>query len=125
VGNVDALEGDSMTPELISHFFLRLYAKDYLNAEDSDAVIQLMTNKEFSNGLVSPLPQTVAVSHKFGERAFDDSNSKQLHDCGIVYAPEKPYILCVMTKGTDFDAESAAIRHISGTVYTEVMHGHL
>jgi len=27
----------------------------------------------------------------------------QLHDCGIVYYPETPYLLCVMTKGWNFE----------------------
>ncbi len=60
------------------------------------------------------------VAHKFGERSFLDKKTKQLHDCGIVYHPAKPYVLCVMTRGDDFDKLSAVLRSVSALVYQEV-----
>jgi hypothetical protein len=43
-----------------------------------------------------------------------------MHDCGIVYYPERPYFLCVMTKGYEFKRLAAVIRVMSRAVYREV-----
>ena len=45
---------------------------------------------------------------------------KQLHDCGIVYYPKHPYLLCVMTRGDSFEYLDDTIRDISHLVYQEV-----
>jgi len=41
----------------------------------------------------------------------------QLHDCGIVYYPQRPYVICVMTKGRDLDVLKNVIKGISEIVY--------
>jgi hypothetical protein len=58
-----------------------------------------------------------ATSHKFGERKFLDSGETQFHDCGIVYLPKKPYLLCIMTRGTDLNKATKVIKNISQAVY--------
>jgi hypothetical protein len=44
----------------------------------------------------------------------------QLHDCGIVYYPKRPYILCVMTRGEKMDVLPKVIKEISTEVYRNV-----
>jgi hypothetical protein len=44
----------------------------------------------------------------------------QLHDCGIIYYPGNPYLLCVMTRGTDWSALEKTIQTISAMTYKEV-----
>jgi hypothetical protein len=61
------------------------------------------------------------VAHKFGERESRDlqgNTSYQLHDCGVVYYPKRPFLLCVMTKGTDSDVLTKVIQDISQSIYT-------
>ncbi len=75
--------------------------------------------------VVAGVPSTVDVAHKFGERTTlasdtESTETKQLHDCGIVYFPENPYLLCVMTRGTDFKVLEGIISDISRMVYEEV-----
>ena len=41
----------------------------------------------------------------------------ELHDCGIVYYPEHPYFLCVMTRGGDRPKLAAAIADVSKVAY--------
>ncbi|MBK8351906.1 MAG: hypothetical protein IPL21_09445 [Saprospirales bacterium] len=48
---------------------------------------------EYALWLLS-IPTTVKLSHKFGERFFTNIDTKQLHDCGIIYKYNQPYI-CV------------------------------
>ena len=100
-----------------STFFRILYNSSYLNEPMSEQALKLLSQTEFKDGLIAGLPQDIIVSHKFGERDFPDTNLKQLHDCGIIYAPQKPYLLCVMTKGDDFTHLSQFISQVSSLVY--------
>ena len=74
----------------------------------------------FKDGLLAGVPRDVTVAHKFGSRRIGESEKVQLHDCGIVYAPERPYILCVMTQGSDFTKLAGVIKSISANVYQSV-----
>jgi hypothetical protein len=68
---------------------------------------------------VAGVPSGTVVAHKFGERVLPSKNVKQLHDCGIVYYPQFPYVLCVMTRGNDFVTLQQAIKGVSDIVYRE------
>jgi beta-lactamase class A len=98
--------------------FRILYNASYLSKEDSESVLSILDQSEFSQGIVSGVPNGVRVSNKFGER--DLGNIKQLHDCGIVYFKDNPYVLCVMTRGKDFNSLTKVISKISNMVYTEM-----
>lgn len=101
--------------------FLRvLYNSTYLNQTNSEKALDILTKTEFNNGLIAGLPPGIMVAHKFGERELDDQNQKQLHDCGIIYAPLKPYILCVMTRGPDIQKLPGLISQISKLVYQHI-----
>ena len=50
----------------------------------------------------------------------DRSLKIELHDCGIVYHPQNPYIICIMTKGGDINSEKLQIQKISKAVYNGV-----
>jgi beta-lactamase class A len=74
--------------------FRCLYTACYLNRQDSDALLSLMEQTDFSdpNRL---LPKNVLVSHKVG-----DDGDQGFSDCGIVFGsatPQKPFIFCVMS----------------------------
>lgn len=99
--------------------FRGLYNASYLNAELSEKALEWLAQSDFGGGLRAGVPMHITVAHKFGERNMADG-TKQLHDCGIVYYPDNPYLLCVMTKGKDFDELLRVISHISLVIYTEV-----
>lgn len=96
-----------------------LYNASFLSAELSEKVLSWLVQSDFTQGLRADIPKDVPIAHKFGERTNVDGVS-QLHDCGIVYYPGNPYLLCIMTRGKDFADLAAAIRRISSIVYTEV-----
>lgn len=115
--------GENRTDDFLSvkdyaRFFRVLYNASYLNEEDSNYLLNLLSQTKFTDGLLRGLPNSVSVSHKFGERVFDDY--KQLHDCGIVYVENSPYVLCVMSKGDDFKKMSSYIGEVSKLIYEEV-----
>jgi beta-lactamase class A len=105
-------------------FFRILFNASYLSNEMSEAALQLMTKAEFTHGLQEGVPRGVQVAHKYGERVIDrprpDPPLVQFHDCGIVYYPQRPYLLCVMSRGDDVAELIGSIRDISKTVYDAV-----
>ena len=60
------------------------------------------------------------VAHKFGVRNLDAETLKQFHDCGIVYYPDHPYLICIMTRAKDLDDGIQFLREVSRRVYEEV-----
>lgn len=111
---------DSMSVREYAAFFRILYNASYLNKAMSQKALEYLAASEFKQALADGVPPGVIVAHKFGERSFDDKKTKQLHDCGIVYHPAKPYVLCVMTRGDDFDKLASVIKNVSAMVYKEV-----
>jgi beta-lactamase class A len=110
-------------------FFRVLYNASYLNRDMSELALELLSGTAYKDGLVAELPDSITVAHKFGERVishFGDGLSAldetQIHDCGIVYVPKKPYILCIMTRGSDLEVQQNAIASLSHFVYQEVTH---
>lgn len=110
---------DFMSVKEYAAFFRILYNATYLNKEMSEKALEILSKSTFKKGLPAGIPADVTVAHKFGERGFADSQIKQLHDCGIVYKQGNPYILCVMTRGNDFDELSKVISGVSSLVYSE------
>ena len=115
---------DFMTTKLYARFFRVLYNTTYLNEEFSEKALSLLSNYAFPRGLVEGIPKNLPIAEKFGERNIQvkalDGPKKELHDCGIIYYPGHPYILCVMTKGYNFDKLADAIKNISRVAYTWV-----
>lgn len=101
-------------------FFRMLYNASYLSRAHSQKALELLSATQYADGLVAGVPKDVRIAHKFGERSDPAGDVRQLHDCGIVYYPSRPYLLCVMTRGRDFGKMSALIAAVSRTVYSEV-----
>ena len=103
-----------------SKFFRILFNASYLNQTDSNKILSFLVSPEFNSGLVAGVPKGIMVAHKFGEREDDTSTLKQLSDCGVVYYPKHPYLLCTMVKGSDLTKQSNAIAQVSSLVYSSV-----
>lgn len=104
-------------------FFRILFNASYINSELSNYALWLLTQVEFKNWLVAGVDEGIKVAHKFGERGIfgqDGIEQKQLHDCGIIYYPEHPYILCVMTRGYELKRLEDIVIDISKSIYQEV-----
>lgn len=99
-------------------FFRVLYNASYLNRSDSEYILDLLSNITFDRWLTKGVPENTVVSHKFGERIINWE--KQLHDCWIIYYPNHPYLLCVMTRGWDWEVLENIIMDISKKIYDEI-----
>ncbi|MFA5777081.1 MAG: serine hydrolase [Parcubacteria group bacterium] len=114
---------NSMSVKDYASFFRILYNASYLNRSMSEKALNLFSTIEYKNGLVAGTPEDILVSHKFGEReSFSEDKQvvRQLHDCGIVYHPYRPYLICIMTKGKDFENLSKIVSNISNIVFEQV-----
>ncbi len=102
-------------------FFRILYNATYIGLSHSETLLKIMSDSSFSDGLVAGVPNYIKVTHKFGEHVSGAAGTQnyQLHDCGIVYVPGKPYTLCVMTRGKDIKKLPSFIASVSKLVYEE------
>lgn len=111
---------NSMDVITYAYFFRVLYNGTFLSPQDSEKALQLLTQTTFTQGIVAGVPKNITVAHKFGERKFADTGETQLHDCGIVYFPKNPYILCIMTRGKSFTSLETVLKQISSITYNFV-----
>lgn len=69
-----------------------LYTSSYLSAEHSQMMLDLMTKDQVVKFLIRGLGKDTKYAHKFGE----SSAIYSYLDAGIVYVPNRPYVLVVM-----------------------------
>ena len=105
----------------LSSLYQALYEASYLPGELSDKALDMLSQVTYNNGLNRHLPKGIKVAHKFGEKDFAETEAREIHDCGIIYNPEAPYILCVLTIGKNFETQENAIADISKLIYDYVV----
>lgn len=114
--------GDIISAKTYGLFFRVLYNATYLGRRYSERALELLAKTTFSDGLVAGVPSSTAVAHKFGDRLTTNGTGNatwQLHDCGVIYYPGGPYLLCVMTEGRTPQQLASTIKDISTIVYRE------
>ncbi|HRY52940.1 MAG TPA: class A beta-lactamase-related serine hydrolase [Candidatus Portnoybacteria bacterium] len=107
-----------MTVKEYAAFIRILYNSSYLSRTMSEKALEILSESKYGEGLRAGIPKNIVLANKFGERVFE--NVFQLHDCGIIYHPKSPYILCLMSKGSDFKKLEGVLKNISESVYEEV-----
>lgn len=117
-------DDDFLSIQTYESFFRILYNASYLSRNASNWALDVLSKSEFRTGLVAGVPHEVKVSHKFGEKSDASEGTVQLHDCGIVYYPKHPYLLCVMSKGPNFQLLDDVISEISRISFSEVDRQH-
>ncbi len=107
-----------------SAFFRVLYNSSYLNKQNSQLVLDLLTKTRFKEWLYAWVSDTdISIAHKFGERSIFGNNwieRMQLHDCGIIYYPDYPYLLCIMTRWYNWDILQSTLQEVSNIVYQKI-----
>ena len=107
---------EAITPKGYSNILRSLYLSTYLRRPFSQIALSIMSETDYNAQIPAGLPEGVKVAHKVGF----DANGGLYHDCGIVYMPNKPYILCVMSKNTDYLQANNAISEISQKTFEYV-----
>lgn len=118
--NILTSEKYTISPQTYSYVFRALYNSGYLSNDGSEEILKLLSFVAFDKGLTAGVDKNIAVAHKFGEHTTTVDGkiqSRELHDCGIIYYPGKPYFLCVMTEGQKFEDLEKVISQISSDVF--------
>lgn len=76
-----------------------LYLSSILSNQDSQEILDILTKTIFNNKLPAGVPSDIPVSHKV---AYFGENLQK--DCGIVYVPHRPYLLCMISESSDEEA---------------------
>ncbi len=119
-----------MQVKTYASFFRILFNASYLNRDMSEKALGYLNKADFKGGLIAGVPINIATATKFGERKIIDADNPnivkqiQLHDCGIVYYPQSPYLLCVMSRGSSFEMLASDIKDISRLIYEEISSQH-
>lgn len=119
----NTINSDFISVHNYSFLFRVLYNASYLSHDMSEKGLEMLSKIDFEDGLRKNIPINITVADKFGEYYLIGGNvvnEHQLHDCGIVYHPKHPYILCIMTKGNSLDTLEKTIQGISRVVYSSV-----
>jgi beta-lactamase class A len=111
---------DYATTQSYSLFLRVLYNATYLDRDYSEMLLQLLSQSDFSKGIEAGVPDGIRIAQKFGDARIPNAQGQQigveLQNCGIVYYPDHPYVLCVMTKGTTISVLESTISDISQIV---------
>lgn len=89
-----------------------------LSPTDSDKAIELLASTGMEIGLPAGVPRDVTVAHLASNAGSD--GAYEFHDAGIIFGPQGPYILTIMSKGSDAEALPGIISELSRMVYEEM-----
>ena len=111
------------SPKELANAYRVLYNSSFLTRKNSQYLLELLSKTKFRQEIPRGLPSGVNIAHKIGEATMA-SNQKleqvSFHDCGIVYYPQRPYMICVMTEGIAIKDASNFIASISEKTYNYI-----
>ncbi len=103
-----------------SMFIKVIYNSTYNSPEFSEYGAEMMANSTFQEGFVKGFPAGTKMWHKFGEWT-SHGKPEELHQSGVVFIGNEPYILTIMTRGKDLDNLAKIIELVSKRVYSLTM----
>jgi beta-lactamase class A len=101
----------------LANMFIALYNSTYINFGYSNKILEYLSQTNFNEGITADLPSDIKISHKIGVFVPDGTFS----DCGIVYAPNRNYILCLGSNGADEKSANKFMAEVSKVTYQFVI----
>ena len=113
---------DHISLKLNSLFFRVLYNSTYLNREFSERAMGLLAEVKDNTGINAGLPKSLSTARRFGGNVYTKNGAEfyRVYDCGVIYYPEHPYLLCVSATGATLDGVESFLKNVSEKVYIEV-----
>jgi beta-lactamase class A len=117
---------DAMSLGAFAGLYRVLFNASYLNEEMSEKALRYLSKSTFRDGMASGIPQNIEIAGKHGERTVTvtehgkEEELYQLHEFGIIYHPNRPFLIGIMARGDDFNSLMKVIRDITRLVYEEV-----
>lgn len=98
-----------ISPKSFSSIFKSLFLSSYLSKEHSQEILDIMTQTVFNEKISKNIPGDIKIAHKIGVYDQPDTKEEKVYtDCGIIYIPLRPYLLCVVSKSD----ENTANKHM-------------
>lgn len=112
-----------VTPKNYSSVLRSLYFATYLSESSSNDILKTLTLSHFDDKIAQPIPNNIAVAHKIGvyDNETDTTQIPVFSDCGIIYLPRRPYILCIMAQAPENHARKY-MQDISRMIYSFLKH---
>ncbi len=117
LGQDSNVQYQNINVKTLSNMLIALYNAKYDNAADSNQILYYLDESPFNDKIVNGVPEDIAVAHKIG--ISDENNT--FSDCGIVYAPNRNYLLCLGSSGADEKTADAFMTDVSKKVYDYVI----
>lgn len=114
--------GDQQTivsPKSYTSIFRSLYLSSFLSAEDSNYILKILTQTIFNDKIPAGVNKDVPIAHKIGVFSKVENSNSVFTDCGIVYAPNRPYALCIFVLDTN-EVAQGYMSQISKMIYSYV-----
>ncbi|MBI4993182.1 MAG: serine hydrolase [Candidatus Magasanikbacteria bacterium] len=106
-----------ITLKTLANLFITLYDAKYVSVEYSNKLLAYLANTPFNDKIDAGVPEDVTVAHKIGTATLSETFS----DCGIVYAPNRNYLLCLGSNGGDEKRAAKFMVEVSTAVYKYVI----
>lgn len=78
-----------------------LYLSSILPKESSNKILTLLTQTDFNDRIVAGVPKGIPIAHKIGFHTYPNLDQSIFTDCGIIYVPHRPFVLCIMVQGLE------------------------
>ncbi len=108
-----------VSPKSYSSILRSLYLSSYLSEENSNYILEIMTDSLFDDSISKPIPPNIPVAHKVGVFSQLETKENIFIDCGITYVPLRPYAICLFVKDTEDKAKEHAVA-LSRIIYEYV-----
>lgn len=99
-----------------SSFLKCLYFSCYLSPDNSQQILTFLSSTNFNDRLRAGVPSEITMSHKIGT-----FNNSVMSDCGIIYEPKRPYLLCIMLEVADDQTGNQHFAAISKMAYEYIV----
>lgn len=108
-------KGAILSAKSYSSIFKALYFAAVISVDHSELILNHLSKTIFPDKLVAGVPSGIEVAHKIGNFIDSDGN-EAFTDCGIVYKPKRPYLLCMVSR-TDEQTARVRMQDISKMIY--------
>jgi len=117
---------ESLSLNACAAFYRALFNASYLSEEMSEKALRYLYKSTFKEGMTQSLPPNIDSAGVYDERSItapggdEEQEQFQVREFGIIYQPNRPFLLGVMVKGSDVTRMKKVIRDITRLVHQEV-----
>ncbi len=117
-------DDNPLTLRAVATFYRVLFNASYLSEEMSEKALRFLSKSTSRDGMAAAIPAGIEIASKAGKRKVtvsgQDEEVQQLHEVGIIYHPQRPFLLGVVARGGDTTELTIVIREITRLIYQEV-----